>query len=146
MQFYDDWAIHYRIFSHYINAFKCIWRPIFIGLLSELLLARAGKIIPEDLCLFSFPAGGSAALSQHCVYIPKQGQLSKTSSTSPSAPSSYNLSFNSSQKQTSDLPTLHNMFWETKCDKLLDMFVWCMTKLQGGPDLVPIIFQNNLYS
>ncbi len=98
MQFYDNWAIHYRMSSHHINAFKCIWRPMFIGLLSELLLARAGKIIPEDLCLFSFPAGGSAALSQHRVYIPKQGQLSKTSSTSPSVPSSSNLSFNSSQK------------------------------------------------
>ncbi len=97
MQFYDR-VIHYRISSHHINVFKCIWRPIFIGLLGELLLARAGKIIPEALGLFSFPAGGSAALSQHHVYIPNQGQLSKTSSTSPSAPSSSNISFNSSQK------------------------------------------------
>lgn len=134
--------IHYRISSHHINACTCFWRPIFIGLLSELLLARAGKIIPEDLGLFSFPAGGSTAPSQHCVYIPKQGQLSKTSFTSPSAPPSSNISFKSSQKtcteriSTSDVPTLHNMYWETKCNRLLWGARWtrpCANNLSKQP-------------
>lgn len=134
--------IHYRISSHHINACTCFWRPIFIGLVSELLLARAGKIIPEDLGLFSFPAGGSTAPSQHCVYIPKQGQLSKTSFTSPSAPPSSNISFKSSQKtcteriSTSDVPTLHNMYWETKCNRLLWGARWtrpCANNLSKQP-------------
>ncbi len=122
MQFYDNWAIHYRMSSHHINAFKCIWRPMFIGLLSEQLEpVRSSLKISVYLV---FQQGGLQHWVNTVFTFQSRGSWAKPPPPPhlcPHLPTSHLIAHkkHTASISTSDLPTLHKMYWETKCDRLL---------------------------